>query len=195
MNWAPLRTVRHQGWKFIDAPRPELYDLARDPAEARNLAESRARRMQTLRDALTSLTGGSVGAMRAGGMDAEARAKLAALGYIAAAGESAPPASAEPRADPKDMIGIFNRLRRANHAVRDRQFAEALPILQDILHANPRNAFAHLVLGSAYLGMERYRPAIEQYRTYLELVPTSAYAHQWMAICHVRLGQEAEALR
>src|SRR5206468_1824221 len=44
-------------------------------------------------------------------------------------------------------------------------------------------------------GMEQYRPAIDQYRRYLELVPTSAYAHQWMAICYVRLNEQDEALR
>ena len=194
MNWAPLRTVRDEGWKFIDAPRPELYDLAHDPGESQNVAGSQADRVQAMRDALTRITGGSAGAMRTGGLDPEARRKLTALGYIGAGGEPAPTSAADRRADPKDMIGVFNRLRRANHAVRDRQFSEALPILQDVLRENPRNAFAHLVLGSAYLGMEQYRPAIEQYRHYLELVPSSAYAHQWIAICHVRLNEQDEAL-
>jgi arylsulfatase A-like enzyme len=32
-GWSPLRSVREAGWKLIDAPRPELYDVARDPGE------------------------------------------------------------------------------------------------------------------------------------------------------------------
>jgi arylsulfatase A-like enzyme/Flp pilus assembly protein TadD len=36
-GWAPLRSVRTPAAKFIEAPRPELYDLAADPVEQKNL--------------------------------------------------------------------------------------------------------------------------------------------------------------
>lgn len=93
------------------------------------------------------------------------------------------------------MIAVFNRLRQANSAVRDRRFADALPILRDVLARDPRNAFAQLVLGSAHMGQGEYREAIAQYKKYLELVPSSAYAHHWLSICYVRLGDRANALR
>ncbi len=35
-GWAPLRSVRAEGFKFIEAPRPELYDLRADPGELAN---------------------------------------------------------------------------------------------------------------------------------------------------------------
>jgi len=35
-GWAPLRSVRAEGFKFIEAPRPELYDLSADPGELNN---------------------------------------------------------------------------------------------------------------------------------------------------------------
>jgi arylsulfatase A-like enzyme len=35
-GWAPLRSVRSEGMKFIEAPRPELYDLHADPRELEN---------------------------------------------------------------------------------------------------------------------------------------------------------------
>ena len=35
-GWAPLRSVRAGGFKFIEAPRPELYDLQADPGELTN---------------------------------------------------------------------------------------------------------------------------------------------------------------
>jgi arylsulfatase A-like enzyme/Tfp pilus assembly protein PilF len=195
MNWAPLTTLRDERWKFIDAPRPELYDLQADPGETRNLFDSQRRTAEAMRAALARLTGGSEGSMAAGGLDREAMEKLAALGYIGAGASPPPAAAGSAGADPKDVIAIFNRLRRANSAVRDRRFAEALPILEQVLRDDPRNAFAQLVLGSAYMGMEKYRPAIVQYRKYLALVPTSAYAHLWMAICLVRLGDQDGTLR
>ena len=73
--------------------------------------------------------------------------------------------------DPKDVIGLFNRLRRANSAVRDRRFAEALPILHEVIAEDPQNAFAQLVLGSAYMGMEQYGKAIAQPPTHPPFTP------------------------
>lgn len=35
-GWAPLRSVRAEGFKFIESPRPELYDLHADPGELAN---------------------------------------------------------------------------------------------------------------------------------------------------------------
>ena len=37
-GWSPLVYVRSGRYKYIDAPRPELYDLRDDPRETRNLA-------------------------------------------------------------------------------------------------------------------------------------------------------------
>ena len=193
MNWAPLRALRDARYKLIDAPRPELYDLIDDPHETRNRYDAQPQTARALRSALQRLTAGSAGAMSVGSLDREALEKLAALGYLGAGSERADDESS--RADPKDVIEVFNRLRRANSAVRDRRFDEALPILHAVLDADPRNAFAQLVLGSAYMGMGNNAKAVEQYKRYVSLVPTSAYAHQWMAICHLRLGDPSAALR
>jgi arylsulfatase A-like enzyme/Flp pilus assembly protein TadD len=194
MNWAPLRALIDERYKLIDAPRPELYDLGEDPGETQNRYATQERTVAAFRAELQRITAGSEGSMNVGALDREAAEKLAALGYIGAGSEPAPPQGAVPR-DPKDVIATFNRLRRANSAVRDRRFAEALPILHEVLAEDPRNAFAQLVLGSAHMGQGEYRKAIEQYRKYVELVPTSAYAHQWMAICYLNLNDRDGAMR
>ncbi|HYN05938.1 MAG TPA: sulfatase-like hydrolase/transferase [Vicinamibacterales bacterium] len=195
MNWAPLRALRDDRWKFIDAPRPELYDLETDPGEQQNLYDREPQTAAAIRRALERLAGNASQPIKGATLDRETLDKLAALGYVGAGAERPPRTAGQPLADPKDMIGVFNRLRRANSAVRDRRFADALPVLQDVLREDPKNAFATLVLGSAYMGMEEYTRAIQQYQRYLQLVPTSAYAHQWIAICHIRLGQQDLALK
>ncbi len=147
MNWAPLRTIVDERYKLIEAPRPELYDLARDPGEKDSRLEAQPQTAAALRAELDRLTAGSEGELSVGAVDREAVEKLAALGYIGAGAEPAAPATGSPR-DPKDVITVFNRLRRANSAVRDRRFGEALPVLHEVLAEDPRNAFARLVLGS-----------------------------------------------
>jgi choline-sulfatase len=194
MNWAPLRSIRDGRWKFIDAPTPELYDLQRDAGEQTNLAEREPARAAALRRGLDALTGGEPGAMSRRTIDTETAAKLAALGYVGSAGSGVTPVSAEGRPDPKQMIGLFNRLRRANAAAQDGRFGEAAAIARDALRQDPRNAFATIVLANAELELGRYREAIASFRAYLDLVPESADAHHRIAICYARLGDADEAL-
>src|SRR4029079_17521102 len=40
-GWSDLRALRSGRYKVIDAPRPELYDVDRDPEERSNLYEGR----------------------------------------------------------------------------------------------------------------------------------------------------------
>ena len=195
MNWAPLRAIRDDRFKLIEAPRPELYDLARDPGETRNLYLEQAETARALEKELQRWTSSGTGAMSVGGLDREAIEKLAALGYVGAGAEPAAAGPGETRADPKDVIAAFNRLRRANTAVRDRRFEEALPVLREVLRDDPRNAFARVVMGSALMGMDRYAEAISWFQKYLELVPTSSYAHHWIAVCHLKRGDQDNALR
>ena len=135
MNWAPLRALRDGRFKLIDAPRPELYDLQTDPGESRNLYAERAQTASALRQGLERLAAAG-DAMSLQTLDREAMEKLAALGYIGAGAE---PQTAAPEslADPKDFIALFDRLRQANSAVRERRFDEAIPILKTVLADDP----------------------------------------------------------
>jgi len=195
MNGAALRALREDRFKLIDAPRPELYDLAHDPGETQNRFDDEPAIAGRLRAELERLTAGADAAMSVGRVDEEAVEKLRALGYLAAGGEIARTIRDEEEKDPKDLIAVFNRLRRAERAVRDRRFSEALPILHAVVAEEPRNGFAHMLLGSAHMGMRQYAPAIQQFRAYLARVPTSAQAHQWMAVCYTNLGDRKAAMR
>ena len=54
-GWAPLRSVRSDGFKFIEAPRPELYDLQRDAGELNNQFEAGDPRVQKSRAMLAEV--------------------------------------------------------------------------------------------------------------------------------------------
>ena len=194
MNWAPLRSIQDERWKFIDAPEPELYDLAHDATEQTNLASREPARANALRRALEAETGGRPGAMTERTIDSETAAKLAALGYVGTSDHGVAPAPGAAHADPKRMIAVFNRLRQANTALQQGRFVEAAAIARETLSREPTNAFAALLLANAQLELGRYVDAIAGYRAYLDLVPASADAHHRIAICYARLGQPERAL-
>jgi arylsulfatase A-like enzyme len=52
-GWAPLHGVLRDRLKLIDLPIPELYDLASDPGESRNLASSRPETVEAMRPLLS----------------------------------------------------------------------------------------------------------------------------------------------
>jgi choline-sulfatase len=194
MGWAPLRSIQDDRWKFIAAPVPELYDLTTDPLELTNLAGREPARAAALRGALDQVAGGAAGAMSSRRVDADTVRKLAALGYIGAASGDAATSSDAARADPKAMIAVFNRLRRANGALQAGRAAEAETIARGVLDRDPGNAFAVLVLANAEMEQGQYRGAIAYYREYVRLVPASAEAHHRTAICLARLGQPDQAV-
>src|SRR5437764_12092443 len=54
-GWAPLRSVREDRFKFIEAPKPELYDLQKDPGELKNEYGPTNEMMQKGRELVTDL--------------------------------------------------------------------------------------------------------------------------------------------
>jgi choline-sulfatase len=113
LGWAPLYALRDGSWKYIAGPRPELYDLGADPGEKRDLLATERRRgaelargAREIEDALQKrLAAGDTG--EAG---AEARAALAALGYVGVS-PGGPTNGALP--DPKERIAWLGELDRA----------------------------------------------------------------------------------
>jgi len=192
MNWAPLRSIQDSRWKFIDAPAPELFDLANDARESSNLAPREPSRAAALRRAFDEVTGGSEGRIAPAAIDRETARKLAALGYIGAAVDR--PAGGTSRPDPKTMVGVFNRLRGANDALRRGDPAAAQAAAREVLAADRDNAFATLVLARAEMEQGAYRSAAADYHRYAALVPSSADAHHSIAVCLSRLGDVDGAL-
>ena len=104
-NWAPLTGIYTDDRKLISVPRPELYDVASDPDEIRNLVTAERRTYRRLDEMLQSLLLGATDGERRELSD-EDRAKLEALGYVSADGRGTGRAL-----DPKDGLELDRRLR------------------------------------------------------------------------------------
>ena len=54
-GWAPLKAVSTERYKFIKAPKPELYDLLADPHELENIIKERPGIAKEMEDKLEKL--------------------------------------------------------------------------------------------------------------------------------------------
>jgi choline-sulfatase len=143
---APLFAIRDGGYKFIRAPRPELYDLKNDPGELRNLVTSLPRVAAKLDAELTGMmkdsSRHSVKAS-ASPMTRETEESLQALGYLASKSERTDLQGM----DPKDALPIHNKLEEARHFAQQNRWADAEKLLLEVVAVTPRNVSALNVLG------------------------------------------------
>src|SRR5262249_33982715 len=110
-GWSELTALTDERYRYISAPREELYDLARDPHERENLAAGRPNACDALRTALDRLTAGST-IQAPGGISPEDRERLAALGYVGGQSEIQT-GLGQARPDPKDKREILETYRAA----------------------------------------------------------------------------------
>lgn len=104
-GWAPLRSARTEGFKFIEAPRPELYDLHLDPAELQDKYEPWNPQVQKFRDMLAQMrTDEAQSSNSRSAVGPQTLAELRALGYLGRADVGSATNVPEPSLlpDPKD---------------------------------------------------------------------------------------------
>lgn len=137
LGWSPLRAVRTARWKYIEAPRPELYDLAADPGELNNRIADRAALASGLRRALPPLSE-SARPTDAGAAGREASDRLRSLGYVS--GSTAPTPGAR-AVDPKDRVEVWAAIEDGIDRV-DREPAAAREAFARALRLDPGNGLA-----------------------------------------------------
>ena len=106
-GWAPLHGWRERGLMFIDAPRPEMYDLRADPGQARNVAGDRVEDLARMRRAVRAAMATAPEA-RPAAIPREAREQLRSLGYVASE-----PGGRPSLRDPKDFASLAVRIENA----------------------------------------------------------------------------------
>jgi len=172
-GWAPLRGLVRGSLKYIEAPRPELYDLAEDPAERTNAIDRHGTEARLLARLLATRTEGDVPRpVPSDPRSAEHRARLEALGYVGGGGSVVP---AGP--DPKDAIGWLEDLDSGRRAIQTGKPAEGIAPLERLLAKNPANVPALFALGQCRLATEDLDGAIEAFRRAAELDPDNPLAH------------------
>ena len=182
-GWSDLRAVRDGRWKYILAPRPELYDLDQDPGELHNLVDRDANRARAYRSGVEQQLRREQAALRgsepaAATVPPDMLEKLGALGYVSPGGVSAERASG---ADPKDKIEEYKTLntlmREGLVGLREGRFGDSLARFQALFGHGVSSFESHYYAARALTGLKRWREATVHYEAAIAKLPayTAAY--------------------
>ncbi len=174
-GWSELLALTGPRYRYIKAPREELYDLEADPGERNNLASTRRDIVAEMRGELDRLVAGrSIGAPSV--VSDEVRSRLAALGYVGSSTSLAGADGRAPLADPKDKVAVLGRYRRAVNLAAARDYLQAIDLLEEILAGDPAMADVWQRLGNVQVRAGRYEDSVASYKRLVGLQPTSATA-------------------
>jgi len=183
-GWSPLHCLRSSRYKLIRAPRPELYDLAADPGETRDVIARHPAEADELMRALDRLmeeTARGAPAPEAADLDKQTVASLAALGYVGAPVPARSGKALGSLADPKDKLGVFTAVQQAGELIMKDDYRGAAQALESALREEPRMPQALLMLGTSYSEVGRKHEAKAQFDLILKDDPQSVQALIGMA--------------
>jgi len=196
-GWSELKSLSKGRYKFIDAPRPELYDLFEDPGERNNLVNKKASLGHEMKREIDELIEkySAEGIEEAGpqSLDNDSLIKLQALGYIGSF-RSSSKKRGEKLADPKDKIELYNEIKLAQFLVTSEEMDKAEKKIKGVLNKDPSVLEARYLLGNIYVKQKEYDKAIEEYKKALDVEPEYQEAIFGMANAYEKKGKIEEAI-
>ena len=200
-NWSELRAAENAKYHFIDAPKPELYDVAKDPGELHNLLGEKKAVGEEMRAKLAAMireySAGKELAEKTG-LDPALVERLKSLGYAAFSGGSDPGSnptiSSRDLPDPKDRIEAYEQFSDAMAASQHGQFEESNEKLKGVIKTEPKLVPAHYMEGLNYYRLKMYPEAVAELQKTVELSPNYALAFFNLGMAQAHAGQIDSAI-
>jgi choline-sulfatase len=191
----PIFSLRSGRYKYIEAPKPELYDLDADPGETTNLYATQRTVARSLHQKLHSLLAlspdSSLHARSA--LSPEASEQLRALGYMPSNGSVA--SHANTGIDPKDRIVSYEETHRAISLAYAGDLKGAVTLLKQVVASTPDLPESRNILGLFQQKLGLHQDAAASFREVLQRDPSNAIAHYNLAVSYFNLGQMQNAIR
>ena len=195
LGWAELRGIRTNEWKYIRAPKPELYDLSHDPHETSNVLTEHpeeVRKLEAQLGAASRSTG--VEKVETTPMDQRTIEQLKSIGYLSGAPARSYDLNGQ-GADPKDRLAVLNLLERAEQPRESGLPApRRIEMLQQAVRLDPSNPLLYHLLGVQLERSGQYGDAMKLYRAALAQGLVDGRLHSRLADLLVRAGKKAEAI-
>jgi choline-sulfatase len=189
-GWAELTGLVSGEWKYIEAPRPELYHLGRDPEETSNLVAEEKETAAGMKRALEDMIRGAAGGPKAGrSLTAEDEERLRSLGYIQFAGKGT---GGGP--DPKDKIEEMKLYQEAQRFEFEGNFRAAEELSERLLALSPDIPSSYVNLALAQARLQKFEAAVETLKTGVERIPGSEILLSRLGHTYLVTNRTADAL-
>jgi arylsulfatase A-like enzyme/Tfp pilus assembly protein PilF len=198
-GWSDLRALREGRFKYIAAPRPELYDLTADPGEGQNLVQARPAKAEALRAALAKRLLAerkeASAPAAAAAIPPELLEQLGALGYV---GGGMGGAGDAPGADPKDKLedykAVNTLMREGLTHLREKDPGGAATRFEALLARGVSTFEVHYYLARALLQHRQPKAAVEHFEAAIARLPAYGAAYTGLADAWLALGEPQRAL-
>jgi tetratricopeptide (TPR) repeat protein len=177
LGWSELFAASEGRYRYVRAPRPELFDLTTDRGERRNIAGERAS-VAAAMDGWLDKQGAGAAAATPDEVPADVRERLQALGYV---GSTTARATSGPLPDPKDRIAAYEDFKRALALRLGGQREQAVAQLRRVVRDNPDMRDAWEMLGATLVELDRKAEAASAFDRTIALDPTSPEPHLALA--------------
>jgi choline-sulfatase len=192
MGWAELRGIRTNRWKYIRAPKPELYDLSRDPEETSNVVATHSQEVRAMEERLRAVAADGE-KVETSMVDRRTMDQLKSLGYLGGSSRSQYTLTGQ-GIDPKDRAGILKLLYLAMSPDSGAKPAGRVPALRQALAEDPGNPTVYYYLGDEYAKAGRHAEAMKLYQQAIRHGVRNAWMYSRLGRLHIREGNYDEAI-
>jgi arylsulfatase A-like enzyme/Flp pilus assembly protein TadD len=191
-GWSELIGLISGDWKFIRAPKPELYNLKSDPQEEQNQFQNQRKIVTELsRDLEQLIENSSIPAETAARtLSAEERERLQALGYIGYSGNDLQ----GELPDPKDRIAELRTIQQAQMFEYAGNFSEAEQLHRQMLSLRPDSPSSYINLALAQARQEKFEEAVATLKQGADRIPGSELLLARLGHTYFVTGRLDEAL-
>ena len=199
-----LRSITNQKYKYILAPKPELYDIQNDPGETVNIVDLKphiARSMkQKMKELIAKAPEPPDAEESTASLSMDEVRKLSALGYVASqTGGNEQPLKEidmfEPEGgNPADYSELMENSSRARMAIQTGQFAQAIEMLKSLIEKMPDSPMFYGNIAHALHMLGRIDEAISWCRRGIEADPDDAYVRGVLGELLNASGRHDEAI-
>jgi arylsulfatase A-like enzyme/Tfp pilus assembly protein PilF len=191
-GWSELVGLVDGDWKYIRAPKEELYNLKADPKEMENAlgknnkvaSEKRAK----LQDTIARYSSGIKSEKKE--LTTEEKEKLRSLGYLS----QSTGAPQGPLPDPKNMVEELRMNQQAEIHEFEGNFAEAATVYEKILSLRPENPTNYVNLALTRAKMNQFDEAIRVLEQGVARIPGSEVLLSRLAHTYMVMGSLKKAL-
>ncbi len=197
-NWSELRSVETDKYQFIQAPKPELYDLSNDPGETNNLYPAKKAVAEELHARLNTLIrqySADQELAEKTGLDPVLMERLKSLGYAGFSGGGNVTTTDASLPDPKDRIQVYELISDAIAESQHGEYQSSTEKLITALKTDPASVPVHYLLGLNYYRLREFTKATESFQRVLQLSPDYELAVFNLGLAYARTGDFDQAIQ